>query len=157
MSEINSIEGSLQYTKGEFAIVVARFNGFIVESLLEGAIDTLKRSGVAESAITVVRVPGAFEVPVVVQGLAQTGNYSAVIALGAVIRGATPHFDIVANESAKGLSAIALDHGIPIINGILTTDSIEQAIERAGTKAGNKGSEAAAGAIEMVNLMSQIS
>ena len=156
MSEINSIEGSLQYTKGEFAIVVARFNGFIVESLLEGAIDTLKRSGVAESAITVVRVPGAFEVPVVVQGLAQSGNYSAVIALGAVIRGATPHFDIVANESAKGLSAIALDHGIPIINGILTTDSIEQAIERAGTKAGNKGSEAAAGAIEMVNLMSQI-
>ena len=156
MSEINSIEGSLQYSKGEFAIVVARFNGFIVESLLEGAIDTLKRSGVAESAITVVRVPGAFEVPVVVQGLAQTGNYSAVIALGAVIRGATPHFDIVANESAKGLSAIALDHGIPIINGILTTDSIEQAIERAGTKAGNKGSEAAAGAIEMVNLMSQI-
>jgi 6,7-dimethyl-8-ribityllumazine synthase len=156
MSEINSIEGSLQYTKGEFAIVVARFNGFVVESLLEGAIDTLKRSGVAESAITVVRVPGAFEVPVVVQGLAQSGNYSAVIALGAVIRGATPHFDIVANESAKGLSAIALDHGIPIINGILTTDSIEQAIERAGTKAGNKGSEAAAGAIEMVNLMSQI-
>lgn len=156
MSEINSIEGSLQYTKGEFAIVVARFNGFVVESLLEGAIDTLKRSGVAESAITVVRVPGAFEVPVVVQGLAQSGNYSAVIALGAVIRGATPHFDIVANESAKGLSAIALDHGIPIINGILTTDTIEQAIERAGTKAGNKGSEAAAGAIEMVNLMSQI-
>ena len=146
----------MQYTKGEFAIVVARFNGFVVESLLEGAIDTLKRSGVGESAITVVRVPGAFEVPVVVQGLAQTGNYSAVIALGAVIRGATPHFDIVANESAKGLSAIALDHGIPIINGILTTDSIEQAIERAGTKAGNKGSEAAAGAIEMVNLMSQI-
>ena len=156
MSEINSIEGSLQYSQGEFAIVVARFNGFIVESLLEGAIDMLKRSGVAESAITVVRVPGAFEVPVVVQGLAQSGNYSAVIALGAVIRGATPHFDIVANESAKGLSAIALDHGIPIINGILTTDSIEQAIERAGTKAGNKGSEAAAGAIEMVNLMSQI-
>jgi 6,7-dimethyl-8-ribityllumazine synthase len=156
MSEINSIEGSLQYTKGEFAIVVARFNGFVVESLLEGAIDTLKRSGVAESAITVVRVPGAFEVPVVVQGLAQSGNYSAVIALGAVIRGATPHFDIVANESAKGLSAIALDHGIPVINGILTTDTIEQAIERAGTKAGNKGSEAAAGAIEMVNLMSQI-
>ena len=156
MSEINSIEGSLQYTKGEFAIVVARFNGFVVESLLEGAIDTLKRSGVAESAITVVRVPGAFEVPVVIQGLAQSGNYSAVIALGAVIRGATPHFDIVANESAKGLSAIALDHGIPVINGILTTDTIEQAIERAGTKAGNKGSEAAAGAIEMVNLMSQI-
>ena len=156
MSQINSIEGSLQYTQGRFAIVCARFNGFIVESLLAGAVDTLKRSGVDESSITVVKTPGAFEIPVVVQGLAQSGNYNAVIALGAVIRGATPHFDIVANESAKGLSAIALDHGIPVINGILTTDTIEQAIERAGTKAGNKGAEAAAGAIEMVNLMSKL-
>jgi 6,7-dimethyl-8-ribityllumazine synthase len=156
MSQINSIEGSLQYTKGKFAIVCARFNGFVVESLLAGAVDTLKRSGVAESDITVVKTPGAFEIPVVVQGLAQSGNYNAIIALGAVIRGATPHFDIVANESAKGLSAIALDHGIPVINGILTTDTIEQSIERAGTKAGNKGAEAAAGAIEMVNLMSQL-
>lgn len=156
MSDINSIEGSLQYTKGQFAIVAARFNGFIVENLLQGAVDTLKRSGVDESAITVVKTPGAFEIPVVVQSLAHSGNYNAIIALGAVIRGATPHFDIVANESAKGLSAIALDHGIPVINGILTTDSIEQAIERAGTKAGNKGAEAAAGAIEMVNLMSQL-
>ncbi len=156
MSQINSIEGSMQYSQGRFAIVSARFNGFVVESLLAGAVDTLKRSGVEESAITVVKTPGAFEIPVVVQGLAQTGNYNAIIALGAVIRGATPHFDIVANESAKGLSAIALDHGIPVINGILTTDSIEQAIERAGTKAGNKGSEAAAAAIEMVNLMSQL-
>ena len=156
MSQINSIEGSMQYSQGRFAIVCARFNGFVVESLLAGAVDTLKRSGVEESAITVVKTPGAFEIPVVVQGLAQTGNYNAIIALGAVIRGATPHFDIVANESAKGLSAIALDHGMPVINGILTTDSIEQAIERAGTKAGNKGSEAAAGAIEMVNLMSQL-
>ena len=146
----------MQYSQGRFAIVCARFNGFIVESLLAGAVDTLKRHGVDESAITVVKTPGAFEIPVVVQGLAQSGNYSAVIALGAVIRGATPHFDIVANESAKGLSAIALDHGIPVINGILTTDSIEQAIERAGTKAGNKGAEAAAGAIEMVNLMTQL-
>ena len=156
MSEINSIEGSLQYSEGRFAIVCARFNGFIVESLLAGAVDTLKRNGVDESAITVIKTPGAFEIPVAVQALAQSGNYSAVIALGAVIRGATPHFDIVANESAKGLSAIALDHGIPVINGILTTDSIEQAIERAGTKAGNKGAEAAAGAIEMVNLMAQL-
>ena len=156
MSQIHSIEGSMQYSQGRFAIVCARFNGFVVESLLAGAVDTLKRSGVEESAITVVKTPGAFEIPVVVQGLAQTGNYNAIIALGAVIRGATPHFDIVANESAKGLSAIALDHGIPVINGILTTDSIEQSIERAGTKAGNKGSEAAAGAIEMVNLMSQL-
>lgn len=149
------IEGSMQYSKGSFAIVVARFNGFIVESLLAGAIDTLKRHGVDESNITVVKVPGAFEVPVATQRLAQSGSYSAIIALGAVIRGATPHFDIVANESAKGLSAIALDHGLPIINGILTTDSIEQTIERAGTKAGNKGAEAAAAAIEMTNLFMQ--
>lgn len=152
----NSIEGSLQYSEGQFAIVVARFNGFVVESLLAGALDTLKRSGVDEESITVLKVPGAFELPVVAQNLAQSGKYSAIIALGAVIRGATPHFDIVANESAKGLSAIALDNSIPVINGILTTDSIEQAIERSGTKAGNKGSEAAAVAIEMTNLMQQL-
>ena len=153
---VNKVEGSLAYKKGEFAIVVARFNGFIVESLLAGAIDMLERSGVDSNNITVLKVPGAFEIPVTVQQLAQTGKYDAIIALGAVIRGATPHFDIVANESAKGLSAIALDHGMPIIHGILTTDTIEQAIERAGTKAGNKGAEAAAGAIEMVNLLSQV-
>ena len=156
MSDNNIIEGSLQYTKGRFAIVCARFNGFVVESLLAGAIDTLKRSGVSEDDITVVKVPGAFELPVAVQSLAQSGNYDAIIALGAVIRGATPHFDIVANESAKGLSAIALDHGMPIVNGILTTDTIEQTIERAGTKAGNKGSEAASVAIEMTNLFQQL-
>jgi 6,7-dimethyl-8-ribityllumazine synthase len=156
MSESKIVEGSLQYTKGRFAIVVARFNGFIVESLVAGAMDTLLRHDVAASDITVVRVPGAFELPVTVQKLAQTDDYDAIIALGAVIRGATPHFDIVANESAKGLSAIALDHGMPIINGILTTDSIEQTIERAGTKAGNKGAEAAAAAIEMVNVFNQL-
>lgn len=152
----NTIEGSLQYSEGQFAIVCARFNGFIVESLLAGAVDTLKRNGVNDESITVVMVPGAFELPVIAQNLAQSGKYSAIIALGAVIRGATPHFDIVANESAKGLSAIALDNSIPVINGILTTDSIEQAIERAGTKAGNKGSEAAAVAIEMTNLIQQL-
>jgi 6,7-dimethyl-8-ribityllumazine synthase len=156
MSECKNIEGSLQYSEGRFAIVVARFNGFIVESLLDGAMDTLLRHGVAAADITVVRVPGAFELPVTVQALAQSGDYNAVIALGAVIRGSTPHFDIVANESAKGLSAIALDHGMPIINGILTTENIEQTIERAGTKAGNKGSEAAAAAIEMVNIFKQL-
>ncbi len=156
MSESKIVEGSLQYKKGCFAIVVARFNGFIVESLVAGAMDTLLRHGVAASDITVVRVPGAFELPVTVQKLAQTDDYNAIIALGAVIRGATPHFDIVATESAKGLSAIALDHGMPIINGILTTDSIEQTIERAGTKAGNKGAEAAAAAIEMVNVFDQL-
>lgn len=156
MSQVNNIEGSLQYKEGRFAIVVARFNGFIVESLLAGAMDTLLRHGVAESDITVVRVPGAFEMPVTVQALAQSGNYNAVIALGAVIRGSTPHFDIVANESAKGLSAIALDCGLPVINGILTTENIEQTIERAGTKAGNKGAEAAAAAIEMVSIFKQL-
>lgn len=156
MSESKIIEGGLQYTEGSFAIVVARFNGYIVESLLAGAMDTLLRHGVAASDITVVRVPGAFELPVTVQALAQSGNYSAIIALGAVIRGATPHFDIVANESAKGLSAIALDHGMPIINGILTTENIEQTIERAGTKAGNKGAESAMVAIEMVNIFKQL-
>ncbi len=156
MSESKIVEGSLQYKKGRFAIVVARFNGYIVESLVSGAMDTLLRHGVAASDITLVRVPGAFELPVTVQKLAQSGDYNAIIALGAVIRGATPHFDIVANESAKGLSAIALDHGMPVINGILTTDSIEQTIERAGTKAGNKGAEAAAAAIEMVNVFDQL-
>ena len=156
MSESKIIDGSLQYKEGRFAIVVARFNGFVVESLFAGAMDTFIRHGVAASDITVVRVPGAFELPVVVQNLAQSGDYNAIVALGAVIRGATPHFDIVANESAKGLSAIALDHGLPVINGILTTDSIEQTIERAGTKAGNKGAEAAAAAIEMVNIFKQL-
>lgn len=156
MSESKIIEGSLQYKEGTFAIVVARFNGYIVESLLDGAMDTLLRHGVSASDITVVRVPGAFELPVTVQGLAQSGNYSAIIALGAIIRGATPHFDIVANESAKGLSAIALDHGMPIVNGILTTENIEQTIERAGTKAGNKGAESAMVAIEMVNVFKQL-
>jgi 6,7-dimethyl-8-ribityllumazine synthase len=156
MSESKIIDGSLQYKEGRFAIVVARFNGFIVESLLAGAMDTFLRNGVSAGDITVVRVPGAFELPVVVQNLAQSGNYNAIVALGAVIRGATPHFDIVANESAKGLSAIALDHGLPVINGILTTDTIEQTIERAGTKAGNKGAEAASAAIEMVNIFKQL-
>lgn len=156
MSESKIIDGSLQYTEGRFAIVVARFNGFIVESLLAGAMDTFIRNGVAAADITVVRVPGAFELPVVVQSLAQSGDYNAIVALGAVIRGSTPHFDIVANESAKGLSAIALDHGLPVINGILTTENIEQTIERAGTKAGNKGAEAAAAAIEMVNIFKQL-
>jgi 6,7-dimethyl-8-ribityllumazine synthase len=156
MSESKIIEGSMQYKEGRFAIVVARFNGFLVDSLLASAMDTFLRHGVAASDITVVKVPGAFELPVVVQNLAQSGNYSAIVALGAVIRGATPHFDIVANESAKGLSAIALDHGMPIINGILTTDSIEQTIERAGTKAGNKGGEAAATAIEMASIFQQL-
>lgn len=139
-----------------FVIVVGRFNGFLVEALVGGAIDALIRHGVAGDNITIVRAPGAFELPLLAKRLAQSGKFDAIIVLGAVIRGATPHFDVVANESAKGLSAVALAHNLPVINGILTTDTIEQAIERSGTKAGNKGAEAAITAIEMVSLLKQI-
>ena len=155
MSSIVEIAGDFNPKKARFGIAVARFNSFIVESLVEGAIDTLQRHGVADEDIEIVRVPGAFELPVMVQAMANSGKYNSVIALGAVIRGSTPHFDIVADASAKGLATIALDTGLPIVNGILTTDSIEQAIERAGTKAGNKGAEAAVTAIEMSSLMSK--
>jgi len=156
MSDVNILEGELQYKEGSFAIVVARFNSFIVDSLQAGALDTLARSGVSADSITIVKVPGAYEMPIAAQQLAQSGKYDAIIGLGAVIRGSTPHFDFVAGEASKGLAAVALDHGIPVINGVLTTNSIEQAIERAGTKAGNKGSEAAATAIEMVNVLKKI-
>ena len=154
--DIETIEGDFQAASGRYAIVVARFNSFLVESLVQGAVDTLKRHGISDSEIQIVRVPGAFEIPLVVDKLAANGTHDAIIALGAVIRGSTPHFDIVAGESASGLSRSMLRHGIPIINGILTTDTIEQTIERAGTKAGNKGAEAAQGAIEMVSLMKQL-
>ena len=154
--DIETIEGDFQAASGRYAIVVARFNSFLVESLVEGAVDALKRHGISDSEIQIVRVPGAFEIPLVVDKLATNGTHDAIIALGAVIRGSTPHFDIVAGESASGLSRSMLRHGIPIINGILTTDTIEQAIERAGTKAGNKGAEAALGAIEMVSLMKKL-
>lgn len=156
MSNIKTFEGDFLSTKVRFGIIAARFNGFIVESLVDAAIDTLKRHGIAEKQIEAAWVPGAFELPLVAQKMAATGKYSALIALGAVIRGATPHFDIVAGESAKGLSRVNLDTGIPVINGVLTTNSIEQAIERAGTKAGNKGAEAALGAMEMVSLLTKI-
>ncbi len=156
MSSIKEIAGDFNPKKARFGIAVARFNSFIVESLVDGAVDTLQRHGVADIDIEIVRVPGAFELPVMVQAMANSGKYESVIALGAVIRGSTPHFDIVADASAKGLATIALDTGLPIINGILTTDSIEQAIERAGTKAGNKGAEAAVTAIEMASLMSKL-
>jgi len=155
MSSIKEIAGDFNPKKARFGIAVARFNSFIVESLVEGAIDTLQRHGVSDKDIEIVRVPGAFELPVMVQAMANSSKYDSVIALGAVIRGSTPHFDIVADASAKGLATIALDTGLPIVNGILTTDSIEQAIERAGTKAGNKGAEAAVTAIEMSSLMSK--
>ncbi|VAW62281.1 6,7-dimethyl-8-ribityllumazine synthase [hydrothermal vent metagenome] len=156
MSEITTLEGELQYTEGNFAIVCARFNSFIVDSLESGAIDALKRHGVPEDSITLVKVPGAYEMPIIIQQLAQSGKYDAIIGLGAVIRGSTPHFDFVAGEASKGMANVALDHGIPVINGVLTTNSIEQAIERAGTKAGNKGAEAAISAIEMVSLLKKI-
>ena len=152
MSQVKVFEGDYAVGKARFGIALTRFNGFIVERLLEGALDALKRHGVDESDIEVVRVPGAFELPLTVQAMAKREHYDAIIALGAVIRGATPHFDYVASESAKGLAGVALASGLPVINGVLTTDTIEQAIERAGTKAGNKGWDAALAAIEMVNL-----
>jgi len=154
---VRRIEGMLHLaSEGRYAILVGRFNSFVVEHLLEGAIDTLKRHGVSEDNITVVHAPGAWELPVVAKKLAASDRFDAIIALGAVIRGSTPHFDFVAGECAKSLGVVGLDTGLPVINGVLTTDSIEQAIERSGTKAGNKGSEAALTAIEMVNLLKAI-
>jgi 6,7-dimethyl-8-ribityllumazine synthase len=151
------IEAGLTAKGKKFAIVVARFNSFIVESLLDGAVDTLKRVGdVADQDITVVRIPGAFEMPLAVQKVAASGKYDAVIALGAVIRGGTPHFEYVAGECTKGLAQVMMQHSIPVAFGVLTVDSIEQAVERAGTKMGNKGGEAAMSALEMVNVLSQL-
>ena len=152
MSSIKTYEGDFRNCSGRYAIVVGRFNSFVVESLLEGAIDTLKRHGIEEKDIEIYRVPGAFEIPVAVQKVAKTGKYDAVIALGAVIRGGTPHFEYVAGECVKGLGAVSLNLELPIVFGVLTVDSIEQAIERSGTKAGNKGGEAALSALEMVSL-----
>ncbi len=156
MSGIKQIDGVFTSADARYAIVASRFNSFIVEQLVQGALDALKRHGVKEEHITVVRVPGAAELPLVCQKLAASKKQDAVIALGAVIRGATYHFEVVAGESAKGLSQVALGAGIPIINGVLTTDSIEQSIERAGTKAGNKGADAAMAAIEMLSVLKQI-
>jgi len=153
---IQTIEGGLVVDGARFCLLAARFNSFIVESLVEGAIDTLKRHGAREQDITLVRLPGAFEMPVALERIAANGEYDAIIALGAVIRGGTPHFDYVAGECVKGISQVSLKHGLPIAFGVLTVDSIEQAIERAGTKAGNKGAEASLSAIEMINLLRQI-
>ncbi len=150
------IEGDLQAAGKKFGIIVSRFNSFVSERLLEGALDTLLRSGAEDSAIDVVRVPGAFEIPLMAQKMAKSGGYDAIICLGAVIRGATSHYDLVANEAAKGVAQVGMETGVPVIFGVLTTDTIEQAIERAGSKAGNKGSESALAAIEMINLLNQI-
>ena len=150
---VKSIEGALVVPQGaKFAIVASRFNAFIVERLIEGALDALVRHGADAKNISVVRVPGSWEIPLVCRRLAKSGKVDAVVAVGAVIRGATPHFDHVANEVSKGVAQASLDSGVPIAFGVLTTDSIEQAVERAGTKAGNKGFDAAVTAIEMVTL-----
>jgi 6,7-dimethyl-8-ribityllumazine synthase len=156
MVDANRIDGDLTVNKAKIAIVVGRFNGFIVESLLSAALDTLQRAGINGKDITVSHVPGALEIPLVAQQYAAGGKHDAVIALGAVIRGATPHFDLVAGESAKALSSLALTYSLPVINAVLTTDTIEQAIERAGTKAGNKGADAAMSAMEMISLLRKI-
>ncbi len=151
------IEGNLVAKEAKVAIVVSRFNSFITEHLLNGATDVLKRQGeVADDNITVVRVPGAIEIPLTVEKLAASKKYDAVIALGCVIRGATYHFEIVANESSKGLAQVMLKYGIPVAFGVLTTDTIDQAVQRAGSKAGNKGAEAALSALEMINVLKQI-
>ena len=152
----NLIDGDFKGDGLKIGIVCSRFNEFIVNKLLDGAVDYLVRHGVSKKSITVVRVPGAYEIPVCAKKVAQTGKYDAVICLGAVIRGDTPHFDYIAAEVSKGIALVGLDTGYPVIFGVITTNSIEQAIERAGTKSGNKGAEAAANAIEMVNLFKKI-
>jgi 6,7-dimethyl-8-ribityllumazine synthase len=150
------LQGNFAGEGKRIGIVVSRFNEFITSKLLGGALDALKRHGVRDEDITVAWTPGAFETPLVAKRMAVSGGCDAVLALGCVIRGATPHFDYVAAEAAKGVGHVMLDTGVPVLFGILTTDSIEQAIERAGTKAGNKGADAAMGALEMINLLEQL-
>jgi 6,7-dimethyl-8-ribityllumazine synthase len=153
---VKTIEGDFVNADGNYAIVVGRFNAFVVESLLDGAVDTLKRHGVSEDNIRVIRVPGAFEIPLAVKRIAAQKKDDAIIALGAVIRGGTPHFEFVSGESSKGVAQVSLDYDLPVANGILTVNSIEQAVERSGTKMGNKGAEAALSALEMVSLLKQL-
>jgi 6,7-dimethyl-8-ribityllumazine synthase len=146
------IEGNLQSTGLKFAIVASRFNNFVVDRLLDGALDALKRTGAREEDVTVLRTPGSFEIPALAQKAALGGGYDAVICIGAVIRGGTPHFDYIAAEVTKGIAQVAMTAPIPVVYGVITTDTIEQAIERAGTKAGNKGYDAAMTAVELCNL-----
>jgi len=150
------IEGELLARDLRFAFVAARFNDFVVDPLLRGALDALKRHGATEKQIEIVRVPGAFDIPIVARKLALSRRYDALIALGAVVRGETPHFDYVAGECASGLARIALETGVPVAFGVLTTDTMEQAVDRAGGKAGNKGADAALAAIEMANLLRRL-
>jgi 6,7-dimethyl-8-ribityllumazine synthase len=154
---IKTFEGEMVVDGAKFGIVVSRFNSFVVESLLSGAIDTILRHGGKEENIEIVRVPGAVEIPLAAQRMAAAKKYDAIVALGAVIRGGTPHFDFVANENSKGLAQVSMQYDLPVAFGVLTVDTIEQAIERSGTKAGNKGTEAALSAIEMVNLLKNFS
>jgi len=156
MDRIKHTEGDVIVRDGRFAIVTARFNEFIVESLVKGALRCLRQHGAADGDIEIFRVPGAFEMPIAVDKVATTRRFDGIIALGAVIRGGTPHFEYVAGECVKGIAAASQRHGIPVGNGVLTVDTIEQAIERAGTKAGNKGEEAALAVIEMVNFLRRI-
>lgn len=156
MSNIKTIEGNYTSAAATYGIAVARFNSFIVDRLLDGAIDALRKHGVQERDMTIVKVPGAYELPLAVKKMADSENYNAIIALGAVIRGGTPHFEYVAGECVKGLSQVGLASNLPVSFGVLTVDTIEQAIERAGTKAGNKGAEAALTAIEMLSLSRQL-
>ncbi|MBE7709314.1 MAG: 6,7-dimethyl-8-ribityllumazine synthase [Cyanobacteria bacterium SIG32] len=150
---MKTFEGQLTTNNEKFCIIISRFNDFIGSKLLSGAIDELKRHGVSDDNIDIVKVPGAFEIPLAAQKFAKSGKYNALITLGAVIKGSTPHFDYVSAEVSKGVAHVSLETGIPVIFGVLTTDNIEQAIERAGTKAGNKGADAAKTAIEMANLV----
>ncbi len=156
MSQIKVIEGDFSASKGRYALLVSRWNSFVVESLKAGALDTLRRQGISDDQITLYYAPGAFEMPLVAQRIAAKGDVDAIIALGAVIRGGTPHFEYVAGECTKGLSQVSLNTGVPVAFGVLTVDTIEQAIERAGTKAGNKGVEAASTALEMVSLLGKL-
>ncbi len=150
------LEGKLQAQGMRFALVVGRFNEFITGKLLDGALDTLRRHGAEEDDLTVAWVPGAFEIPLMASRLAASGDYDAVLALGAVIRGSTPHFDYVSAEVSKGVAQVSLETGVPVIFGVLTTDTLEQAIERAGSKSGNKGAAAALAAVEMVDLLRKV-
>ena len=150
---IKTFEGEMLVDNAKFGIVISRFNSFLVESLLSGAVDTILRHGGKEDDIEIIRVPGAVEIPLAAKRMAASKKYDAIIALGAVIRGGTPHFEFVASENSKGLAQVCMEYDLPVAFGVLTVDTIEQAIERSGTKAGNKGTEAALSAIEMVNLL----
>jgi 6,7-dimethyl-8-ribityllumazine synthase len=156
MDKIKTTEGDVIVKDARFAIVAARFNEFIVESLIKGSLRCLRQHGADDGDIEIIRVPGAFEMPVAIEKIAASSRYDGIVALGAVIRGGTPHFDYVAGECVKGITSAGQRHGVPIGNGVLTVDTIEQAIERAGTKAGNKGEEATLAVIEMVNLLRRI-